>query len=105
MPDKQLGLVFGESLKDEGQARVEDNSGGWVDRMRGRARIMAQRDGRVTADDLRWYSALTRDPPHSPNCYGAIFRGRGWKIIGYEKSRIPSNHARRIAVWTYDPYP
>ena len=98
MPDNQLGLFTGEALKDEGRSRVEENSGGWVCRMRDHAVEMALEQGSVNIDALRIRASINEDYPHSPNAWGAIFRGKGWKIIGYEKSRIPSNHARRIAI-------
>ncbi len=93
----------GESRKKEGLDRVEKNSGAWVHRMRAEASRLALGPPHrvITIDDLREHAAATKDPPHHPNAWGSVFRGPTWKWIGFQKSRIPSNHVRAVRVWRY----
>jgi hypothetical protein len=37
------------------------------------------------------------------NAAGAIFRGKGWKFVGYKKSVRLSRHANKIGIWTFNP--
>lgn len=97
---KQLELA--EARKESGQEQVEDHSDGWVGRMRRYAIGVARMVGEVTADDLRTYAVRCDDEPHHPNAWGAVFKGKGWKLSGYRKSKHVTNNARVIGVWTYD---
>ncbi len=55
--------------------------------------------GTVTSDALRCWADAKDDHPHSPHAWGAIFRGKEWVADGYVRSRVASNHGRRIVVW------
>ena len=96
-------LALGEKLKERGIDAVEANSDGWVQRARRNAVFIAEREGRVTTDNLRRWADLVKDQPHSPHAWGAIFRGKGWVGVGYVKSTYGSNHGRRIVVWEWQP--
>jgi len=99
-------LEEGEERKEKGLAQVEatDAEGNrWVDRARLEAIRVAKLKGQVTADDLRAWANSRSDFPHHPNAWGAVFRGKAWRAVGYRKSTFKTNNARRIAVWKYDP--
>ena len=57
--------------------------------------------GRVTADDLR---RAAPGVPHKRSVYGAAFRllQNDGRLLhqGYEPSRVPQNHGRRIKVYS-----
>jgi hypothetical protein len=88
-------------LKNIGLDAVEHSSRDWVQYMREAAIEVAKESGSVDADYVRACSRFMNFHPHSPNAYGAIFRGKRWKCIGRKKSTWPSNHAREIRVWTW----
>ncbi len=87
---KQLGLDL-----------VEDHNFSFVDHMRDLAIAISNRDGQVTSDDLRRAATRLGIEPDHQNAWGAIFRGKRWKPMGYVNSTLPSNHARVIRVWRW----
>ena len=93
----------GDYLRDAGLERASVNNENWVRVMRERAIKISDVYGSVCADDLRTYAASTGFYPASPNAWGAIFKGKHWKFVDWTKSKIPSNHARAIRVWEYQP--
>jgi hypothetical protein len=78
---------------------------GFIHRMRQEARILSQRCGTVTCDDLRMIAVGLGLAPSHPNSWGAIFRGPQWILVGRQRSRVVSNHAREIRVWKYNENP
>ena len=97
--------MSGDIRKIKGQKQVEANSGGWVKRMREVAVDICVRKGSVTSDDLRRYMLRNSiPPPHHPNAWGGIFRGKvegmRWIEIGRVKSMKRTNNGRKISVWT-----
>lgn len=95
----QLGL----RLKERGLDAVEHTNLKWVDMMRNQAKYLSLALGAVDADDIRDYAKKTGLQPEHPNAYGAVFRGKGWKAIGWVQSRHASNHGRSIRVWKWQP--
>lgn len=96
----QLGLWGdGEKLKLDGKGSVEMNNLEFVKKMREHAVGIAERQGKVSTDDLRAYAQSIGVSPEHPNAWGSIFRGKKWKIVGRVKSRLASNHAREIREW------
>ena len=94
-------MKTGEQLKLKGIDQVAENNSEWLDCMRTLAIAWAQDFGYVCADDLRPFTNTIPFQPNHPNAWGAVFRGRHWKMIGRRKSRYTSNHAREIKVWRY----
>jgi len=90
-------------LRDYGLDSVEMNNLPWVHRIRAVAVVLSQRNGYVSADDLRLYAQKNDDEPDHPNAWGSIFRGKGWVPISRKKSSTPSAHARSITVWRWMP--
>jgi gentisate 1,2-dioxygenase len=45
--------------------------------------------------------ALHLQPRHK-NAWGAIIRGRGWRVIGRRRSELATNHGHVNPVWTWD---
>lgn len=58
----------------------------------------------VTADDARQH--LPRCPYTVPTCknfLGALFKGAGWKAVGFldHRSETPGSHGNRLMRWVY----
>lgn len=102
LPDaKPIAFPDGDALKTEGQAQVAEHNHVFMETMRTFARNHAVHHGSVTSDDLRLYAAEHGLVPKHPNAWGAIFHGKGWKAVGYTRSKLPSNHARTVRVWEW----
>ena len=71
----------------------------FVRRMRAKAKLKAYMWGSVTSDDLRISAKNLNLEPTHPNCWGAIFRSKEFKAIGYTQSTTASCHGRTIRVW------
>lgn len=84
-----------------GTKRVARNDTLWVERARRVARDIAAQRGRVTSDDLHEVCPLPEGAHH--NLMGAVWRGIGLPVLGYETSRRPEAHSRVIRV--YGPPP
>lgn len=98
----QLDLFIGEQRKNQGISLVESNAMGFIEAMRREAIRISSVIGSVTSDDLRLYADRHGFIPHHQNAWGAIFRGKAWRIVGRKKSEIPDNHAREIRIWRYE---
>lgn len=83
--------------------RVATNNFEWLTWARGFAQSFSLTHGRVTSDDVRDACEKYGLKPMSEKAYGSIFRGKGWRCIGFEPSRIKSNHSRRLCVWQWTP--
>lgn len=99
----QLPFDFkaGKEAKTSGLDLVETNNQSFVDHMRLIAKEIVLIKGKVSCDDLRVYARDNDIVPAHPNAWGAIFRGKGWKQVGRKKSKLVSNHAREIRIWTF----
>jgi len=97
----QLSLPEGQSLKSAGQDLVAGHNEEFVSLMRAEAMRISNGLGYVTSDDLRVYAARIGLEPSHPNAWGAVFKGKGWRSIGYRKSAVPQSHARIIRIWQY----
>ena len=95
-------MESGKELKQLGLDLVEEHNKTFVELMREHAIALSRRHGRVTSDDLRAAAARSGIEPDHKNAWGAIFRGKNWKPLGFENSKIPSNHARVIRVWRWE---
>ncbi len=89
----------GERLKVEGQNAVEAHNAAWVEWIRGVARSICRRHGRVSTDDLRTICNTHSRQPYHPNAWGTVFRGSEWAEVGRKKSETESCHAREIRIW------
>jgi len=61
------------------------------------AQGIAERQGEVTADDVREILAIPVDV--HPNVMGSVFREPRWRRIGWRRSSQPQRHANRVGVW------
>lgn len=95
----QLDLLESIKRRDEGIDRVTNNNQVFIETMRSYARRIIRLSGSVTSDQLRSIAFQTGLEPSSHNAWGAIFRNKEFKAIGYCHSRIPSNHGRLIRRW------
>jgi len=101
MEQTVLDLPAGEVEKASGLALVEMANQEFVDRMRAEAVRICDATGAVSTDDLRARAVALGIVPRHQNAWGAIFRGKAWRMVGRRKSAVPGNHAREIRVWSY----
>lgn len=96
---EQLNLAL--KNRDTGIARVTCANATFIETMRSVARMIARKQGTVTADDLREYVAEHPEieRPTSHNAYGAIFRCKDFRPVGYVVSRQPQGHGNRVMRW------
>jgi hypothetical protein len=92
----------GSERLEEGIRRVARPNAEFVRILRAEAKRISRCEGRVCSDDLRIYAKEIGLEPTSPNAWGVIFRGNGWRVVGHVKSSIPSNHRREIKMWFHE---
>lgn len=98
--DQQLDLALVE--RDRAIARVAAKNATFIETMRGVARMIARKQGTVTADDLRDH--LAKHPelgqPTHYNAFGAVFvNNPDFVLEGYVKSRQKQGHGNLIRRW------
>lgn len=96
MSEIQLSLELGQLLKDEALEAWEDKGTTWLRVARQVAHRIADERGTVTIDDVLAVVPLPDDLHH--NVAGATFR-KGFRHVGYTKTKQPQGHARTIMVW------
>lgn len=101
----QQDLLFdGVQLKELGQQQVLTNAGEqWKDAALDCILNLANSGNEFTSDDIRGIMDKT-NPPHNGKAYGAILSSASKKKIikktgRYVLTKIPTSHARMIAVW------
>lgn len=94
---------LGAYLRDKGIDLVCSKNENFVGHMRAVAEFYSRQAGYVTSDVLRIYAMENSIAPGHQNTWGGIFRGRGWRCIGRQKSALSTNHAREIRVWRHIP--
>ena len=92
----------GTQLKLAGLNQVADNNEDWLFRVRNVARKVSASQGHVSSDELRTWTDLANDHPLHQNAWGAVFKGKGWKLVGRKQSTYKSNRAREIRVWRWE---
>ena len=99
--NQQQNLFSGIFLRDRGLDLTGLNNLPWLERIRDIATQISRRKGSVSADDLRAYAFENNDYPKHHNAWGAVFKGKGWLMVGRKKSTTISAHAREIKVWRW----
>jgi len=99
MNESQFDLDLGMQAKIHGILQVAFNGDQFVQTMRKVAIEIAKKNGSVSCDDLRKLAIKHAIKPHHPNAWGSIFKTNDFKIVGFKKSELVSNHARRILIW------
>jgi hypothetical protein len=70
-------------------------------RARSIAKMIAQINGNITADDVRReYEYRGGSWEDLGNAAGSIFKGKQWQCVGFENSTVTTSHARALRVWT-----
>jgi hypothetical protein len=87
--------------REAGLERVAQNAGDWLSWIRLRARLISAKNGYVSASELRQVADYFNRQPHHPNAWGAVFRGKNWKLVGYKRNAQVSAHARRVGMWKW----
>lgn len=102
----KLDLEAALAARDEGVQKTASKNATFIETMRGVARLICQRQGTVTADDLKeWMShnpGLVDMPTHY-NAWGAVFCNPSWRrefeFVGFIKSRQVQGHGNLIRQW------
>jgi hypothetical protein len=97
----KLSLSAGIEQQRLGLYATELNNQDFVNKARSIARELSLRHGFVNMDMVRTDPRLQELQPSSNHVFGAIFQGKEWQFIGYERSALRSNRARRIVRWRY----
>ncbi len=67
------------------------------------ARLVATKfcvaNGQVTIDDVRKEVQLPKGM--DGRVFGAVFKGKEWKKVGYTQTQIRSSHGRPISIFTF----
>jgi hypothetical protein len=95
---KQLDLLQGRRLRDLGIESVSSHNTEWIDRARAIARQLIVYRLQVTADELRF--VMGDDEPDHPNAWGAVFKTKEFKRIGFKQSATKTRHAAIVGIWT-----
>lgn len=93
----QLSFDDAQRLKDKALDGLEAKYPDFLVRARHVAQRIAQRQGEVSADDVREVLSIPVDI--HPSVMGALFRGPQWRRIGYRPSSQPQRKAGVIGVW------
>lgn len=97
-----LNEAEGQRLQREGQEKVMNINEMFMEVIRNYA-IKHSRDyGMVTTDDLRTFAVGIGLYPTHHNIWGCIFKQKGWTVIGYQPTKLPNGHARKICVWKWE---
>jgi hypothetical protein len=99
--------LFGVAEREAGIRRTATANGLWLAAARDHVARIALHHA-VTADDVRAWADDKQYYPASPAAWGAIFKscplpGTEWQFYGFTRSRVKSNHARRIVRWILVP--
>ena len=95
---KQLDAFEGKRRRRYGIKAVSAHNEYFLIRCREFAARHAAEHGSVTCDDVRTWCAERGLAPDHSNAWGAVF-AKGFKLIDYTKSKLPSTHARAIGRW------
>jgi hypothetical protein len=95
-------MKTGEQLRDEALAAIEARRHSWLQKARLEAMMIVRQRKTVTINDVRKVIKLPED--FSPNTWGAVFKCKDFKAIGYEKANHPEAHARVIRIYTLKEY-
>jgi hypothetical protein len=87
----------GRDLRDAGIAAVSIGREDWIAKARDMAIWVAKQSGKVTINDVRHLIDLPDD--YHPNTWGAIFKAKDFKAVGYCQATHPSAHARVVRVY------
>jgi hypothetical protein len=102
MTQMTFDAVEGQRLKRKGLERVEAKNARFIEKMRAYAREWSHHFSYVTTDDLRKYSEGAGLYPTHHNAWGAIFKQKGWMVIGRQPSKLAGNHGRYINVYRWE---
>ena len=93
----QLSLDDALKRRDLALDGLEDKYPDFLARARHVAVVIAEKEGEVTADDVRELLPIPANVHH--NAMGSVFRESRWKRIGWRKSSQPQRHANRVGIW------
>ena len=105
-----FNLPASESAKRAGMRQAEGSGPGWnlhlLAAARGVARILARKNGEVTADDVvkHFQDSGIDLTAKIGNAMGSLFKGKEWEFTGkYVKSARVHAHANLLRVWRLKP--
>ena len=87
----------GTALRDAGIAQVSMGREEWLHSVREYAKQVAVTTGQVSINDLR--SEFEPPAGASHNIWGAVFKTKLFRLVGFGVANHPASHARRIGVY------
>lgn len=90
-------MKTGAQLRDAALDAIEAKRFEWLQKARLEAMFIARRIGSVTINDVRDVIQLPED--FSPNTWGAVFRCKDFKPIGFDTATHPAAHARLVRIY------
>lgn len=97
MSQAQRNLELGRAQRDSQLALFEVRDAAFLSRCRALALVIARQYGEVSINEIR--EILELPPGVSPNVYGAVFKDRRFKAVGFTQANHPGAHARTIRVY------
>ena len=95
--------MTGLEQKELGLYATALNNEDFVKKARAVAKLICAVSGSVSMDDIRTHPSMQGLQPSSSHTWGAILHGPQWKFVGYERSQLKSNRARRICRMRWQP--
>lgn len=92
-------LSQGLKQKELGLSIVEANNATFVETGRGIARMLIQKHGKTSMDEVRDKLEEMGLQPKHKNAFGAIFRSPEFEAIGFKASTHESRHCGMQRVW------
>ena len=99
----QLDLNLARRRRDAGKKTVSKHNRQFLEEIRDYAQRFAELNGEINIDDLRTYADLIWLKPDHKNVWGCVFHGKHWHCIGFQPSKLVSNHGRVIRRWVWKP--
>lgn len=90
--------MIGAQLRDAGIAQVSLGKEEWLSMVRECAKSIAAKEGTVTINDLRERFTLPIGAHH--NLWGAVFKSKQFKVVGFGTATHPQAHARRVCIYS-----
>lgn len=95
-------MKTGAQLRDAALAAIEAKRHEWLQKARLKAMMIALQKKSVTINDLREVISLPED--FHPNTWGAVFKSKDFKPIGFDQARHPAAHARIVRIYALSQF-
>lgn len=90
---EQFDLIESLRLKDQGMQAAANSCGAseWLSQAREVGKLISALCGEVSSDDILRQCPKPLSVSHQ--AIGSLFKGKGWRLLGYTKTQKISGHA------------